>query len=428
MPVAQKALLADCQKQLKLLEADLKAQAVALPDLDARLRAEYAAAQAAQRVGEAFEIWRAQQATQAAVHWVLGTVFVRFLEDNGLMDPMVAGPGDRGRLAESAEQGFYATHPTLHERDWLLHVFGRVAAMPGGGALFDERHNPVFRWDPTPEGAKALVQFWRRVEPATGTLAHDFADPVWDTRFLGDLYQDLSEAARKKYALLQTPVFVEEFILERTLGEALKTLTLPAVTVIDPTCGSGHFLLGAFERLLAAWEEREPGAPREALAQRALDQVAGVDLNAFAVAVARFRLLVAALRACGVKRLERAPGFRLHVAVGDTLLHGDEPGRLALAGGGRGRYVRHAFADESIEEVTNILCRRYAVVVGNPPYITPKDPALRVAYKERYKTCHPEVRSLGAIRGAVLGACRNGCGERRRCVDRADHGELVYEA
>jgi len=29
---------------------------------------------------------------------------------------------------------------------------------------------------------------------------------------LGDLYQDLSEAAKKKYALLQTPEFVEEFM------------------------------------------------------------------------------------------------------------------------------------------------------------------------------------------------------------------------
>jgi len=41
------------------------------------------------------------------------------------------------------------------------------------------------------------------------------------TRFLGDLYQDLSEDVRKKYALLQTPEFVEEFILDRTLEPAL---------------------------------------------------------------------------------------------------------------------------------------------------------------------------------------------------------------
>ncbi|MBK9978479.1 MAG: BREX-2 system adenine-specific DNA-methyltransferase PglX [Gemmatimonadetes bacterium] len=111
-------------------------------------------------------------------------------------------------------------------------------------------------------------------------------------------------------------------------------------------------------------------------------------MNPFAVAIARFRLLVAALRACAVSRLERAPGFRMHVAIGDSLLHGDEPGRLALGDGGRGRYVRHAFSDEDLAEVSAVLGKRYAVVVGHPPYITPKDAALRVAYKERYKTCH----------------------------------------
>ena len=388
MPVSQRSLLSDCQRQLKLIEADLKAQATALPALDASLRAEYEAAREAKRVGDAFEIWRGEQATQAAVHWVLGTVFVRFLEDNGLIDPVLAGEGDRGRLAEAAEQSFYVANPTLHERDWILQVFKQVGALPGGAALFDAKHNPVFRWDLSPDAAKGLLRFWRRVDPATGSLVHDFTDDAWNTRFLGDLYQDLSEGARKKYALLQTPDFVESFILDRTLGEALKVLPLSAVTMIDPTCGSGHFMLGGFRRLLAAWEAKEPTAPREVLAQRVLDQVAGVDLNPFAVAIARFRLLIAALRACDVTRLERAPGFRLHVAVGDTLLHGDEPGMLALGDGGRGRYVRHAFADEDLTEVMAILSRRYAVVVGNPPYITPKDAALRVAYKERYNTCY----------------------------------------
>ena len=51
---------------------------------------------------------------------------------------------------------------------------------------------------------------------------HDFTDPDWNTRFLGDLYQDLSEEARKRFALLQTPEFVEEWILSRTLDPAIR--------------------------------------------------------------------------------------------------------------------------------------------------------------------------------------------------------------
>ena len=67
--------------------------------------------------------------------------------------------------------------------------------------------------------------------------------------------------------------------------------------MIDPTCGSGHFLLGAFHRLLDLLGRNEPARNLPELAQRALDAVYGVDLNPFAVAIARFRLLVAALRA-----------------------------------------------------------------------------------------------------------------------------------
>ena len=66
-----------------------------------------------------------------------------------------------------------------------------------------------------------LLAFWREMQPETGHLKRSFEVEGGDTRFLGDLYQELSERAKKKYALLQTPVFVEEFILDRTLNPAI---------------------------------------------------------------------------------------------------------------------------------------------------------------------------------------------------------------
>jgi hypothetical protein len=71
-----------------------------------------------------------------------------------------------------------------------------------------------------------LLRFFQKINANTGELIHEFTDHQWDTRFLGDLYQDLSEAARKKYALLQTPEFVEEFILDRTLDPAIEEFGL----------------------------------------------------------------------------------------------------------------------------------------------------------------------------------------------------------
>ena len=137
--------------------------------------------------------------------------------------------------------------------------------------------------------------------------------PISDTRFLGDLYQDLSERARKKYALLQTPEFVEEFILDRTLDPAVEEFGLEKVRLIAPTCGSGHFLLGTFARLYGLWIKRE--ANELVAVQKALDGVWGVDINPFAVA--RFRLIVASLNACGILKLSQAPGWNVHLATGD---------------------------------------------------------------------------------------------------------------
>ena len=135
----------------------------------------------------------------------------------------------------------------------------------------------------------------------------------------------MSEKARKKYALLQTPVFVEEFILDRTLTPALDEFGLEKVRLIDPTCGSGHFLLGGFARLFRP-VDASARATRSKAAQKALDGVWGVDINPFAVAIARFRLIVAAVQACGIKRLKQAPGWTIHLATGDSLLFGSRPG------------------------------------------------------------------------------------------------------
>ena len=258
-------------------------------------------------------------------------MFLRFIEDNGLVDrPWLAGPGERLALARDRHADYFRRNPRDADVDYLIACFDEAAGLPGLAGLFDREHNPLFRLPLSGDGAMKLLGFLQKVDPDTGALVHDFTDAAWSTRFLGDLYQDLSEAARKRYALLQTPEFVERFILERTLDPAIREFGLKEVRLIDPACGSGHFLLGAFERLNGLWLEREPGLNPRAAAQRALDAVAGVDINPFAAEIARFRLLLAALKASDIPRLREAPAFKIQVAVGDSLLHGVRFGRLDL--------------------------------------------------------------------------------------------------
>ena len=391
--IDRKSLLFDLRRQLKRLEQDLAERAGSVPAMADALEAEYRAAREAERTGDTFRAWCGGALTQAAVAWLLGCVFVRFSEDNALIETaLIAGPGERNARAADRQTLYFRAHPTDSDRDYLLDVFAEVESLPGMEQLYDREHNPVWRYGISGDAARDLLAFWRAVDPDTGALRHDFTDPEWDTRFLGDLYQDLSDDAKKRFALLQTPEFVEEFILDRTLTPALDEFGLAGIRLIDPACGSGHFLLGAFPRLLREWFGREPGTPERVLVQRALDGVYGVDVNPFAAAIARFRLLVAALRAARVQRLEEAPNFRIHVAAGDSLLHGRRFGELDLGSGAEQLAAReefgHAFLAEDLDALNRILGQRYHVVVGNPPYVTVKDKAANRLYRARYSTCH----------------------------------------
>ena len=114
--------------------------------------------------------------------------------------------------------------------------------------------------------------------------------------------------------------------------------------------------------------------------QRTLDSIHGVDINPYAVAIARFRLLLVAMKACGVTRLADAPAFHFNLVCGDSLLHGT--GAQASFGW---HDLDHVYQAEDHAELVRILKPgHYHAVVANPPYITPKDNALKDAYRERY--------------------------------------------
>ncbi len=395
-----KALLADLKGEVKRLQDDLRPTALA----DEKLRQEWQQARDAGRTAAAFEDpWLRERITQVAVAWVLATVFVRFAEDNGLIEyPYITGP-DRERAAQARElQEKYFEHEDRRgetDRHWLGAAFNAMAVSPAARGLFEE-HNPMWSILPKHDAAKALIAFWRKTD-ANGSLIHDFTDPEWNTRFLGDLYQDLSEDAKKTYALLQTPEFVEEFILKYTLKPAIEEFGLepeppyghedlpPGLRVIDPACGSGHFLLGAFRHLLAAWEAETPMTDKWTLINRSLQSVHGVDKNPYAAAIARFRLMLAAMRAGGVNRLAEDVDFPINVAVGDSLLHGRGASGIQSTFEFPGSYTYRTEDVEDYMKSVNILeFGSYHAVVANPPYITVKgDPRENENYRKAYKSC-----------------------------------------
>ena len=89
-------LLADLQAVLRTLEADLLERSEEMPEVRGALTGEHQRARKADRTAQSYGDWRSDYITQIAAAWVLSCVFVRFLEDNRLVDPpRIAGHGER---------------------------------------------------------------------------------------------------------------------------------------------------------------------------------------------------------------------------------------------------------------------------------------------------------------------------------------------
>lgn len=117
--------------------------------------------------------------------------------------------------------------------------------------------------------------------------------------------------ARKISGSYYTPDALVKLLLDTTLDPVLDDAEArnpddPAseilkLTIIDPACGSGHFLLGAARRAAARIAKlRSPGAPSKAEFQHALREVVshciyGVDRNPMAVELCKVALWIEAL-------------------------------------------------------------------------------------------------------------------------------------
>lgn len=383
MPLTTEAradLLAALQPLVADLAEDLRARLVDPPGPRERAaRAAAARLYEEETVGEAFDVWLDLLGHRAAVLQVLKLVYVRVLEDRGLIRPRILDPARQSLFERLA--------PSLGESAFLRWVFADLAEPRGGlPELFSPQPAEVLA--PTDAHARALLALFREKNVDTGVLRFDFSDERFDGQLLGDLYQELDPVVKKRFALLQTPSFVRRFMLDRTLSEALAHWPADAVRLIDPACGSGHFLIDALRRLTEATAAQHPDwSPREVVAQ-VLPRIVGTDLNDYAAGLARARLLMTALELAGETGLDATGTLRPQVYWADGLeqlereatddqtqmLLGVDPAaipRASLTPGATKRALRP------------LLKSGFHVVVANPPYITEKDKARKRYHKEK---------------------------------------------
>jgi hypothetical protein len=364
------ALLKDLQKLQKAIVSSQIAAVRRDPTLSATLQRLHVEAE----VGGRLDDFVATVARKSTVLLLLRTVFVRVLEDLGIL-------GVKRIRDEWGFAAFREVAPALGIRAYLAFVFRDLAVdFP---ALFapGEDELPL----PDEDACRSLWNLWHH--PNKDGELYVWNGDGFDSRFLGDLYQDLDADIRKRYALLQTPRFVEEYILDHTLTPALAEFDPEALRakgerfrLLDPTCGSGHFLIGAFHRLADYWRDRH-GLSEWAACERALESVWGCDINPHAVDIADFRLLLEVVARTGVRNLDRLAELKLNLRAMDSLIPWERAAKQGELFPAKDRLDAYATASQRSENAA-FLGRAFHVVVGNPPYIQPKDVGKGEDYRE----------------------------------------------
>ncbi|MDX9722498.1 MAG: BREX-2 system adenine-specific DNA-methyltransferase PglX, partial [Myxococcota bacterium] len=354
-------------------------------DLRAKLRTDAAVRERAKKlhadeqVGEDFELWTELLSRRGAVLWVLKSVYVRVLEDRGLLQP--------GRILDpEGQQLFEKLAPNLGESAFLRWVYRDLASVRGGlPELFSPQ--PAELALPSDALSRELLQFWRHRDPDTGAQ-YSFATERFEGELMGDLYQELDPVVKDRFALCQTPDFVRAFILDRTLTPALDTFGADTVRLLDPACGSGHFLIDGLKRLVEASSRLHPDWERRALVSHCLERVVGIDLNDYACALARARLLMTAAELAGVDTLAEAARFHPHVYWADGLEQVERQEQAPSLQFGLFEKVeqptRATLTRSDVRAaLRKVFEQRFHAVVANPPYITEKDKARKAYHREK---------------------------------------------
>ena len=161
---------------------------------------------------------------------------------------------------------------------------------------------------------------------------------------ISSIYQQFARSSAAEQAASQALHYTPIELVHLTLDPVFEGLS-PTARILDPTCGSGAFLVEAFRRLV--WRSSEGHPPDRSLVRRVLyEQLFGVDINRAALGIAAFSLYLAALE-LDAEPITDIRDLRFDRLIGSTLFEAD-----TIGGNLPPTLTRHHFD----------------AVVGNPPW------------------------------------------------------------
>ncbi len=194
---------------------------------------------------------------------------------------------------------------------------------------------------------------------------------------------------RKEQGIYYTPKWVVDYIVQQTVGKLLQEKRYSEILdlkILDPSCGSGSFLIRAYDELLN-YHAKVKGKSVTQLDQWdrlpvLTNNIFGVDLDQQAVEIARLNLLLRALA-----RQAKLPILSENIKRGNSLISGDEK-ELEPYFGKEWESKRPFSWDKEFKAI--IDKGGFDVVIGNPPYVRiqnlPREDA--EFYRSKYQSAY----------------------------------------
>jgi hypothetical protein len=233
----------------------------------------------------------------------------------------------------------------------------------------------------------------------------------------GAVVEDKPEV-RKAGGVYYTPSYIVEYIVKQTVGKLLegkKPKEVEKLRILDPACGSGSFLLGAYQYLLdwhRDWYVKEGlqkytkeieevrGVYRVTLEKRKSilrNNIFGVDIDQQAVEVTKLSLMLQMLdgeteKTVGFQRSfyhePALPDLDSNIKCGNSLIWYDFLQTEQAKGLSQEELDRVNVFDwnEAFPEI--MKAGGFNAVIGNPPYVRPHylDPAWKEYFWQHFKT------------------------------------------
>ena len=146
-----------------------------------------------------------------------------------------------------------------------------------------------------------------------------------------DKIKEKQKSKRKSQGIYYTPDYIVDYIVKNTIGELLKNAKTVAeiekIRVLDPACGSGSFLIRAFDEFYNAYTLVKKDLGFDIKKKILQKNLFGVDLDERAVEITKLNLMIKALEGATVKDLEGKhllPNLKLNIRCGNSLIGGEK--------------------------------------------------------------------------------------------------------